>query len=369
MSNKDKCEQALSIEDDWVVNESLLNSDSEISKSWVDYKVSDTRVNDDYISQWIPDIVSGTIFVSIASYMDTLLEQTVNSLFDNAEHPERLIVAILDQNIVNQRELFKSHQYGKNIRYIHMDILDTRGVCFARSILSNMMESEDFYMQIDSHMIFKPMWDNTMRAYYDRVSKDYSTPDVVLTAYPHGFTMDDNKIVLDEFTTSDSILVIRPLPDADLEHDMKIGFVASPIKTDAEYFPAIHLAAGFTFSTRKFIEYIPYDTKLYFHGEEQSMFLRAWTRGWVIVHPKNVVCYHQYKIKNNDYTTHHWHSTVDGGRDTPWTTMDQISIRRLSDLVTGKIPYDTPYGLGTERTLDAYSIVSGISYENRYISR
>ena len=41
-----------------------------------------------------------------------------------------------------------------------------------------------------------------------------------------------------------------------------------------------HVAGGCVFAPGRIVNEIPYDPLLYFHGEEQALALRAWTRGW-----------------------------------------------------------------------------------------
>ena len=54
---------------------------------------------------------------------------------------------------------------------------------------------------------------------------------------------------------------------------------------------------------------------MYFHGEEQSLTLRSFTKGWDIYHPKWIPLYHLYKKAGTKYETHHWSGDISKQRD------------------------------------------------------
>ena len=53
-----------------------------------------------------------------------------------------------------------------------------------------------------------------------------------------------------------------------------LRFVSDQLITD-EPVKSCHIAAGFFFTSGRFVEEVPYDPQLYFHGEEQSLALRV----------------------------------------------------------------------------------------------
>ena len=63
------------------------------------------------------------------------------------------------------------------------------------------------------------------------------------------------------------------------------------------------LAAGFLFTIGSFVEEVPYDPELYFFGEEIAMTLRAYTHGYDLFHPHQVLVWHDYV---RSYATRHW---------------------------------------------------------------
>ena len=109
------------------------------------------------------------IFISIASYQDPLLESTIRSAFDNAKEPQNLIFGICDQSHTPiNLNLFT---FTDQIKYEHIDPVNSQGPCWARSRIQKLFDNEDYYLQIDSHMQFQKNWDNFLLNYIDRIRK------------------------------------------------------------------------------------------------------------------------------------------------------------------------------------------------------
>jgi hypothetical protein len=128
-----------------------------------------------------------------------------------------------------------------------------------------------------------------------------------------------------------------------------------------------HISAGFLFAAGHFVEEVPYDPYLYFHGEEQSLAVRAFTRGWDIYHPLVVPLYHLYKTEGTPYSTHHWYGETDAKRAFQSAYLTERAKQRLNRLLMGDgLP--GAYGLGTARSMDQYRELSGIDYRTQTVT-
>jgi hypothetical protein len=116
-----------------------------------------------------------TIFLAIASYRDPECSLTAESVFARAKHPERLRLAIVDQ----QREGDLSCRppsenlcrtspdnilcgYIGQIDYIEYPSALMVGPVFARHLANRMYRGEYFAMQVDSHVRFVANWDEDL---------------------------------------------------------------------------------------------------------------------------------------------------------------------------------------------------------------
>ncbi|WP_044411305.1 GlcNAc-transferase family protein [Thiomicrospira microaerophila] len=311
--------------------------------------------------------MQNTIFVSVAAFNESFLSFTLQDALSKAKHPERLIFGVVDQYPASRREEMR-HLFTqpKQLRYVHIDPVEARGVCWARSLVQSLFNNEDFYFQIDSHTFFEPNWDTKLIEQYQQ-SRHFSQKPI-LSVYPFGFEFDENlnpvvKIKQNAKTT----LALEVHPDTDLTPDNVVLRFRATHVNQRGFIAGFHLAGGFIFTSGNWVDEIPYDPRLYFHGEEQNLAIRSFTRGWDIYHPPHIPLYHLYKVPNTAYQTHHWHADWEQQRDVKWPELKQLAHTRLQALFANQIPGG--FGLGRHRTLDEFNQFSGIDYTNRTLNR
>jgi glycosyltransferase involved in cell wall biosynthesis len=305
-----------------------------------------------------------TIFISMASYLDPMLFFTLNDAYAKASRPERLAFAVVDQSLEDQRAAIAALPFANQVRYVHVHPEDTLGVCWARSTAFSLYDGEDFLLQIDSHMLFEEAWDDKLLAQHAKLRMRSSKP--IISTYPYRFDIVDGvpRPMKNEGRTA---LVLRPHPEKNLApDDAVLRFMARHLFTDQPV-AGCHVSAGFLFAAGAFVEEVPYDPYLYFHGEEQSLAVRSFTRGWDIFHPLLIPVYHLYKSEGTAYLTHHWHGESEARRAFRSGYLLERAKKRLNRLLMGDgLP--GAYGLGTARTLAQFHELSGIDYANHTIT-
>lgn len=303
------------------------------------------------------------IFISIASYCDDMLFFTIKDCLEKATAPQQLVFAVVDQNEVSQKEALQELNLGKRLRYVFIDKLDTFGVSWARNIAFSLWDDEDYLLQIDSHTLFEEGWDTKLLLQYARLKEKSAKP--IISTYPYGFTFDENNQPTYKKQSGKYALVLRPHPDTSLSEDNAVlRFRGEHVKSD-EPVLGCHVAGGFIFASADFIQEVPYDPYLYFHGEEQSLAVRAFTRGWDIYHPNTIPLYHLYKKAEEEHLTHHWHKSTSTKRALDGTYLRARARERVKRLFYGDGLRGTPYGLGDVRSLEEFVALSGIDYINK----
>jgi hypothetical protein len=293
------------------------------------------------------------VFVSIASYCDPLLSFTIEQALATASSPDQLRFGIIDQGVAPLPNPPSQYRFIAAIK--------SRGVCWARAEAMKLYRGEDWFLQIDSHTIFDAGWDENL---IDRARA--LGPRTVITTYPNGFLVKNEGFAQRNIRTQ-KVLALRVIDDVKFEGlDPILRFESDPIETD-DPVPAIHLGACCLFSEGGFVKAFPYDPGFYFLGEEQSMFLRAYTHGWNIVHTPAIPIYHFYGIAQVELTKRpfHWDPDHDALRPIKHLERHRLSQQRLNDLLAGKLL--GRFGLGTARTLADYAAFSGIDYIRRTI--
>jgi hypothetical protein len=67
-------------------------------------------------------------------------------------------------------------------------------------------------------------------------------------------------------------------------------------KDRTEPMPSRFFSAHFCFTLGIFAEEVKHDPQFYFHGEEISLAVRAYTHGYDLFHPHKVVAWHEYTM-------------------------------------------------------------------------
>jgi hypothetical protein len=128
--------------------------------------------------------------------------------------------------------------------------------------------------------------------------------------------------------------------------------------------PGFHVAGGCLFAPGRLVDEVPYDPRLYFHGEEQAFALRAWTRGWDIWHVPGTPLFHLYTTPGTQPRAMHWSPEHDLQRAVRSAALEAQARERLAALIDARGDQGA-FGLGNERNLSDYADFSGIHYATR----
>ena len=290
-----------------------------------------------------------TIFVSIASYRDTDLQNTLDSLFANAAHPDRVFVGIFLQiadELDNTTCLVKPRP---NVRIDTVDARAARGPGWARSKVQAMWKGEDFFFQVDSHMRFAKNWDELLCEMWAKCPGDKA----VLSTYPLPFTP-PNDLSADKYVT------IKPKGfDVDGVFLQNSGMVPLTFQGLARnYF----ISAGMLFGPSSMIKEVPVDPYIFFTGEEITTALRLWTHGYDIYVPNKAIAYHNYapaperpRIWQDPTITYQYKKS--SRERVLWL----CGVREAAP-IGNEI---AKYSLGTTRTLKEYEELSGVDFTNQ----
>lgn len=281
----------------------------------------------------------GSIFVSLASFRDHLLGDTLKGAFDQAKRPDRLYVGVVVQNCLGldpypgeagsqcrtgaqvvgkgphghdrtkvsdappDRNGVEEFCVSENHRrycdsgqvralYLHED--ESLGPAMARYYASKLWGGESYFVQVDSHLEFYRHWDEL---YVNELRAGGSYPMAMLSAYPPGFGEDGggrlggepspgSRLCHCEFSTND-------VEDHILRINSGVGYRGDEAAPTQIPF----VAAGFFFAPSSFLRDVPFDPYLpwCFMGEEIMLSMRAWTHGYDVYAPRKNWIAHQYR--------------------------------------------------------------------------
>jgi hypothetical protein len=300
-----------------------------------------------------------TIFVQIASYRDPELENTVRDMIQNAKYPQNLRIGICRQyNETDGFDTLGEWREDERFRILDVPYLESKGACWARNQIQQTYNSEDFTLQIDSHMRFAPGWDQTFIQMIDQLqSQGYPKP--LLTGYvssfnpendPEGRIQEPWRMVFDRFIPEGAVFFLPETIPGWRDID-------SPV-------PARFYSAHFCFTLGQFCKEVQHNPEYYFHGEEISIGARAYTWGYDLFHPHRVAIWHEYTRKGR---TKQWDDDKKWGDKNSHSHLTNRKLFGMDGLE--QEGHDGPYGFGTVRTLKDYEKYSGLLFEKRSVQQ
>ena len=299
------------------------------------------------------------IFIQIASYRDPQLIHTIRDCDIKASDPSKLVYSIAWQHS-NDDEWDQIHEFKDDPRFkvVDIDYKDSKGACWARNQLQQNYDGEQYTLQIDSHHRFAQDWDLELIEMYNQLKeKGHEKP--LLTGYVSSFDPENDPA--GRIQTPWKMNFDRFIPEG------AVFFLPASIdnyKQLTEPIPARFYSAHFAFTTGDFVKEVPHDPEYYFHGEEISIAVRAYTWGYDLFHPHKTVIWHEYTRKGR---TKQWDD------DKSWGGKNANSHKRNRKLfeMDGEVK-DIDFGIydfGKKRSLLDYEKYSGLSFKRRAVQK
>ncbi len=276
------------------------------------------------------------IFVQIPAYRDPQLVPTLDSLFEQARHPDRLRVRVCWQHGPRER-LPARHARSPQVEIDAVDFRDGRGANWARRRIQKQWRGERYTLICDSHLRFARHWDRTLIAMLeDRRAAGAKRP--IVTGYPPDF--DPRR-----YPAGRSRVPLKIYREAYLG-GLLLHFAGFELALSGRLkapIPAQFMALGLLFADGVFNRDIPIDPHIYFFGDEIATGLRAYCHGYDFFHPHRVVAWHAYDRRTR---RSHWSDHTD------WRDRDRASLARVRRVLCGH-EY-RGYPLGKRRSIAAY---------------
>ena len=307
----------------------------------------------------MPRTKAPTIFIQIASYRDPELIKTIENMIENAANPQHLRIGVCRQ--YHPEDGFDNLDgYKKDKRFRILDVLytESKGVCWARNQVQQLYKGEMYTLQIDSHMRFAPNWDVEMIGMITQL-QEIGIPKPLLTAYVSSFDPDNDpgarvqepwRMAFDRFIPEGAVFFLP-------ESIPNWRELTSPI-------PARFYSAHYCFTLGEFSKEVQHNPEYYFHGEEISIAVRAFTWGYDLFHPHKVLIWHEYTRKGR---TKQWDD------DSKWVDKNNkshLTNRKLFGM-DGEVQegHDGKYGFGKIRTMRQYEEYAGLLFEKRAVQQ
>ena len=366
-----------------------------------------------------------SIFLSLASFREHLLADTLQYAFDNAKYPDKLFIGAVVQNCFGKvmpdgtidptglpcrtgaqvvgknrngrdmtkvsdapidkngiedfctNEKYKKYCESGQVRVVYVHETESLGPAMARYHASKLWGGETYYVQTDSHLQFAMEWDEKYR---DEFKATRTYPKSVLSSYPPGFNPGNGNTVRE---SSGARLCFCETKVEDPNPIVRINTGSGYRGDEPRPTQIPFIAAGFFFTSAEFLVDIPFDPFIpwCFMGEEIALSMRAWTHGWTIYAPRKNLIAHQYRPGRMGLPKF-WGSVGKlYGRPGMNNKLQGPVIKRIKHMVgypdasIEKIKEQNiefvlekadEYGLGTNRTMEEYMEFAGLSVDKKH---
>ena len=225
-----------------------------------------------------------SIFVSIACFMDNDIENTVDDCLKKAKYPNNITFGICLQMDENDKTMEK-YQTNHKFKIHKMNWSEARGPAYARAIIYDMFQDEDYFFQIDCHSRFFKDWDVNIINCLNECKK--INKKAIISHYPVN--------ILNRDKTLDTIVNITTVRCIDSKQGIKTH--GRNIKLSECPKRSWGISAAMLFFDRDAYKDVVFDKNIYFglQFEEQVVLAaRYWTHGYDIFTPSKHIISTEY---------------------------------------------------------------------------
>jgi glycosyltransferase involved in cell wall biosynthesis len=254
-----------------------------------------------YIANWAREYkdawhwYKGRVFVSVASYCDSRIYDTLKSIYSEACDETRVFVGLHLQDTQEvYDEVLKLNYPNLRIKFTLKE--NAKGVVWARNkIREELYQGEEYFLQIDSHSRVKKNWDAILINQYNSIEQ----PKVVITTYPNHFDMPDpeKKYLNLPYNTP---LRIKQFIHPEDPIDNRCRAENLPSLNDYEVKETRWGAAGFFFTQKWWVEEVTMPDEMAFIGEEDHLTFLSYLKGWNLFVPSEATVWHNYEYRLAD---------------------------------------------------------------------
>ena len=300
------------------------------------------------------------IFVSIAGYRDTEITKTLKSAIENARFPKDIEFSVLTQD---GPKFHPDLSFVPNIIHQKMHFKDALGAGHARKIVMDTYDGQEYFFQTDSHMRFAPNWDVRMITMLEEAKQMARSEKVMLSQFPAPYKVLTNG--KDHFPEGDKFFWSDPSWTS-VVRTFKDDWAGNreTMRNKTKLHESHTILAGYVFAPGNLVNEVPYDERISFMGEELCFAVRAYTRGWKIYSPYEMLLWHFYSRKGHPKI---WNQRDDMVRKQKWAEIEKNSRDIQRDILTGK--EKGIYGVGDQHLFRKYQTMTGINFKDFYRKR
>jgi hypothetical protein len=303
-----------------------------------------------------------TIFVGIAAMNEVDTFQTISNALLMASRPELLSFGVWSQT--THGEVFSFDD--PRVRIVNVDYPISLGLGVARACVAALYNNEEYYYQIDAHMLFQKDWDRILVSSHRKLEEKFDKPIISYFGQMWRRAEDGSIEGYDQNSGIQGSPMAYSTEHRSFGLPINIGHPsggAAWLTTDDFYLEHHNIQGGYIFARSEFLLDVGHDPQLMFFGEELLLAMRAWTRGYRIFALRDPIQWHKDRWSSNKHeferdvveNTQRPPSTPQGAL---WDSRQAQSMRRVQSIFKGDILGH--WGAPSKEALNEYLTVSGL---------
>lgn len=269
------------------------------------------------------------IFVQIPAWRDEYIVKTIESAYSQATFPDNITFGIIWQGYEEDNWMIEPISSLKaNVKVIKIDAATAPlSLCRMRNMATPLITDETYYMQVDSHTMFKKDWDTFLMVELELAEEFFGKS--IITGQATSFWSWD-----EPFAENTRVTV----PDEELFEKMGAPVVGQFFEKDRHtQVQEVFFNAGCVFAPIEYAKDVPQPPDILFQYEQPMMGLRTWTAGWNMISPsQSYVCVFDF-YKNPYEHAQHNRRVDDPNWNDKWGNKEQENKQLFNDIMSGTI--------------------------------
>jgi hypothetical protein len=228
-----------------------------------------------------------TIFITIPAYEDPKLLSTIDDALSNALFPERLFFCIGLQ--YNKLPDISKYINNPNFKFLYYDVETRPGVYYIRREMAAEHSGQDYFLMIDSHMVFDKYWDAAIINDYRHLQLIHGEKTIISRPVPEkvGITSNNGhindkpgwEVLLENGLSNIERLIVPSCKNVPWQGE---SFVKSS-----------YACSHFFFTSKNFLAEVPFHEGIRSYCEELTITISAYVSGWdIYMNPLHVAIGH-----------------------------------------------------------------------------
>lgn len=271
------------------------------------------------------------------AYREKYLAESVKDCYEKAKHPENLLFSIVSEQSKKELHADLSFIPSEQILYRKYELDTYRGVLWSRAKTLDVNFEYDYILYTCGHNRFVANWDEKVLREYQKSTKK-AKKSLITVAAPEYLVGKNGEAITDESWLRKSNVHRPKLHDGYVPGHGWVDVAQIP-EGQKNLLEECYLQFSWVFAPKKYVEEVPLDPDMNYHGEEIYVTVQTWCRGWKMYTTPEILYYHDtykeyYGEEQSRMTTHRPWSDIN--KDAFWKQSDE-SMEKLNKLLSGNL--------------------------------